>query len=464
MLFSSSVFLCFFGMYYLIHLLLPHNSFRYFLIIIGSTIFYAYWNPIYVWVPYVLMFIAFIGAFWVNAAEEQRNKKFRTIVSIIFLILPLVLFKYLNFIYTSVLGFEGKLTSISLPLGISFITFSLIAYLVDVYKNRYPVEKSFSNFAMYTLFFPHLIAGPILRPRELVPQLHRIGDKIRKNLLIYGTALFTFGLLKKLVFADQIGVAVDAVYQNVSGDFTGWDYLVAIYGFSVQIYCDFSGYTDMALGIALFFGIKLPHNFARPYLATSVIDFWRRWHITLSTWLRDYVYIPLGGSKKGFNKQLQNILITMALGGLWHGASWTFIIWGVCHGVAISINHIIRKHASFNWIERVPKFFRILFIFHIITFLWILFRASDITTAWQIMKGPFVGGFHLAADFFTNNAFLVALILLFFILCRWDDYRYVYLLMKKRKRDFFWPILIFIWLVAIVLGMDSSAKFVYFDF
>ena len=264
-------------------------------------------------------------------------------VTIVTLFVPLVFFKYTDFLYRDVVGplfgIHDKILDLPLPLGVSFVTFTLTAYVVDIYRGTFQDRVSATTLTGYVLFFPHLIAGPILRPIELIPQLRRPRSALSAHFYA-GLAIFTVGLVKKLVFADQIAAVVDAAYKaDVLSAPQAW---LAIYGFSMQIYCDFSGYTDMAIGLALVIGIRLPNNFLRPYGAFSLIDFWRRWHITLSFWLRDYLYIPLGGNRDGRLRTYVNMIITMTLGGLWHGASWTFVIWGVLHGVGVAFVHLCR--------------------------------------------------------------------------------------------------------------------------
>ncbi len=325
MLFSSPVFFLFFAVYFIFHVTLPVR-YRAWLIIAGSTVFYAWWKVEFVWLPYLLMGIAFWGVRWMEQTAVPSARKRRATISIAAMFLPLLFFKYTNFIYQDVLGplfgFRGKLFTLSLPLGISFVTFTLTAYIVDIYRGKFNARHKASTLLQYVLFFPHLIAGPILRPAELIPQLEHPRSG-RKSPYTAAFAIFTLGLVKKLIFADQIGDAVDTIYRT-AGTSDGPTALLALYGFSAQIYCDFSGYTDMAIGLALAIGVRLPNNFARPYVASSLIDFWRRWHITLSLWLRDYLYIPLGGNRGGKVEELRNIMITMILGGLWHGANWTF--------------------------------------------------------------------------------------------------------------------------------------------
>ena len=364
MLFSSPVFFIFFVVYFAVHLLIP-GRWRLYLIIGGSTIFYAWWKLEYVWIPYLLMALAYFGVLWMMRAKEEGGRRVRVIVTIALLFTPLVIFKYTNFFYNDVFGEltgGGKLLDLSLPLGISFVTFTLTAYIVDIYRSKFTTQTRPLTLLGYVLFFPHLIAGPILRPIELIPQLEH--PRRRRSLLpTAAVAVFTIGLVKKLVLADPIGGLVDAVYAH-AGVPSAPEALLAIYGFAMQIYCDFSGYTDMAIGLAMLLEIRLPNNFAQPYCAESIIHFWRRWHMTLSFWLRDYLYIPLGGNRDGKLGEIRNIIITMALGGLWHGASWNFVIWGLLHGTAVSVVHAAKKMLQWTWLDRMPRWVGVLLTFH----------------------------------------------------------------------------------------------------
>ena len=343
MLFSSPAFFLFFAVYFAFYLIVP-RQYRIYLVIVGSTVFYAWWKIEYVWLPYLLMAIAYGGVHWITKSSEPSSRRFHLAVTIVTLFLPLVIFKYTNFIYSSVIGplfgAHGDILNTSIPLGVSFVTFTLTAYVVDVYRGTFPPGQNASTVLGYVLFFPHLIAGPILRPADLMPQLDH--PRERKSILPKAAiAIFTLGLVKKLVFADQIAGYVDAAYASANP--SGPAALLAIYGFSAQIYCDFSGYTDMAIGIAMLLGVRLPNNFYRPYTALSLIEFWRRWHVTLSFWFRDYLYVPLGGNRIGLLRETRNILATMALAGLWHGANWTFAIWGILHGLGVSVQHVFKR-------------------------------------------------------------------------------------------------------------------------
>ena len=297
MIFSTLEYFIFFFIYFWLYKLLQ-PKFSIYLIITGSLFFYGWWNPILIWVPAVLCTIAYFGAFWIHTSNED-NKKIRLGVTVISLLFPLLVFKYIDFFYNDMfaeLRFLAKRDlQLVLPLGISFITFTMISYVVDVYRKDFPLEKNYLQLAGYTLFFPQLIAGPILRPAQLIPQLVR--SSIKKNpILGLGLFIFTIGLIKKVIFADGISPYVNIVFNDPFGHGL-IEYWVAIFGFALQIYCDFSGYTDMAIGSAMMLGVRLPLNFNRPYSAVSLREFWLKWHITLSRWLRDYLYIPLGGNR-----------------------------------------------------------------------------------------------------------------------------------------------------------------------
>jgi alginate O-acetyltransferase complex protein AlgI len=274
-----------------------------------------------------------------------------------------------------------------LPIGISFFTFQAISYVVDVYRRETPAA-SLGDVAILQAFFPHLVAGPIVRANELLPQLRAPRDP---RAVLAGPALLLIagGFVKKTVVADELARrAVDPVFNDPLGH-SGPEVLLAIYGFAGQIYCDFSGYTDMAIGLALLLGYQLPQNFNRPYLALSLRDFWRRWHMTLSRWLRDYLYIPLGGSRRGRAKTYRNVMITMLLGGLWHGAAWTFVLWGGIHGGALSAERYAR--------ERFPRFAlpawaAWLVTFHVVCVAWVFFRAADLHTAFGVLGGLGLSG------------------------------------------------------------------------
>ena len=464
MLFSSPAFFLFFALYFVAHRLVPAR-YRTYLIICGGAIFYAWWRVEYTWLPFFLTGTAYGGVAWMERAASERSRRRRATTAIVVLFLPLLIYKYTDFVYRDVLGpifgWHGSLLNVPLPLGVSFITFTLCAYLVDIFRRKFSETHSAPTVLAYVLFFPHLIAGPILRPHELIPQLER-PRRAQLRRLAVPIALFTVGLVKKLIFADQIAQAVDALYQHPGG-LSGPSALIAIYGFSAQIYCDFSGYTDMALGLALMLGVRLPNNFFRPYAADSIVDFWRRWHVTLSHWLRDYLYIPLGGSRHGRVREARNVIVTMALGGLWHGANWTFVIWGLFHGIGVALTHTIRR--MLGPARSLPSWLGVLITFHFVTLGWVFFRAPSVHAAADILRSAVLGGGwgHAATDL-AANLFVACLIAVFFVAHRFDDHRRVKLAVRRLRPEILWPMLFALWVMAITISQGSSAKFIYFDF
>jgi alginate O-acetyltransferase complex protein AlgI len=469
LLFSEIPFFVFFLVYLTLHLLLPAR-WRLYLIIVGSTVFYAWWRIEYIWLPYLLTLIAWAGALWIDAAPQISDRRRRLAVTVSTLFAPLVIVKYGHFIvsniFTIVPGLHASAGTSSykfaIPLGISFITFTLTAYVVDTYRSRFPVEKKLQKLLAYVLFFPHLIAGPILRPNELLPQFSHWTRAIDARFTL-GVALFAIGLTKKLVFADVIAVSVDHVFTSSAQQLSGWEYLLAIHGFSMQIYCDFSGYTDMAIGLAYLLRIRLPTNFRQPYAADSIVDFWRRWHITLSFWLRDYLYIPLGGNRNGERRRLLNLMTTMVLGGLWHGAAWTFVIWGALHGAALVIVHLARARLS-QWKIAIPAWLGVLCTFYFVTFAWVYFRAPDLNTANRILLGPFTASWDGFGTFATQYAFELFLLLIFFATHRYDAHSRVRIAARTWNKGILWPVIVVMFALAITVSQGSSAKFIYFEF
>ncbi|MCF8235727.1 MAG: MBOAT family protein [Bacteroidales bacterium] len=287
-------------------------------------------------------------------------------------------------IFNTLTGSGLDASGIILPVGISFFTFQSISYIVDIYRKKIEPLGNFFDFAFYVSFFPQLVAGPIVRASEFIPQIKRKFILSRDEM---GWALFLIlnGLIKKMVISDYISINfVDRVFENPLA-FSGFENLMAVYGYGIQIYCDFSGYTDIAIGVALLLGFRLPPNFKSPYKASSLTEFWHRWHISLSTWLRDYLYISMGGNRKGKFRMYLNVLITMLLGGLWHGASWQFVIWGAIHGMVLMLHKIYLAVMPDMRPNKIARFFGILITFNIVQFAWIFFRAGNMDVATDII-------------------------------------------------------------------------------
>ncbi len=452
MVFSSPAFLLFFLLYILAWTFLD-KRFRLAIIITGSLFFYGYWKWPYIYIPVLLTGIAYVGGRVISAATGCK-KTLLIVSTITALSLPLVLFKYLNFL----LG--RTVVSYSLPLGISFITFTLISYLVDVFKRTYDVEKNFNWLLAYVMFFPQLVAGPILRPSQLLPQLKNIPEPDSET-RIQALTLFTIGLVKKVLIADQLAPYVATVYKHPS-DAGLTDFLVALYGFSAQIYCDFSGYSDMAIGLALFFGIQLPANFNRPYLAKSITDYWRGWHITLTSWFRDYVYRPLCGKEPSPVRQFMSAFFTLILCGIWHGAGWNFILWGAVHGIHVGIYHLMKRY---NHSILLPTSLKIFLMFHVIAAVNMLFHASGLSNAQDVFNAAFHVG---APGIFTVQSlvFPMVIIILFYMTHPFDTLDTLKDIPNRLRKRRLIGGLAMAWILVIILGFTSggSEKFIYFDF
>jgi D-alanyl-lipoteichoic acid acyltransferase DltB (MBOAT superfamily) len=370
------------------------------LLLLSSLFFYGFWSPKFL----VLLILSIIGNFCFGLAISRIDggfsKKTLLFLSVSSNLILIAYFKYLGF-FVEVLNSLAvsilPVPEIVLPLAISFFTFQQIAYLVDVYEGQ-KAEIKFVRYALFVSFFPQLIAGPIVHHYQILPQYsHLHGSREQMRLFNQGITLFALGLSKKILLADTAARYASPIFDGVAGGsavsfFEAW---VGMISYSFQIYFDFSGYSDMAIGLGLMFGFKLPINFLSPYRASSIIDFWKRWHITLSQFLRDYLYIPLGGSRNGDIRKYYNILITMILGGLWHGAGNTFLLWGGLHGMFIIINHLWRR--SFSEVEflkgKLAKAFMVAFTFLLVSIAWVFFRAESVADALTITSSLFgLGG------------------------------------------------------------------------
>jgi alginate O-acetyltransferase complex protein AlgI len=358
MLFCSQKFLIFFLVVFALYWSVPGRRTRVYLLLAASFVFYASWNH---WLAVLIVAsttMDYLIARRLDASARPRERKALLTLSILFNLGVLCYFKYANFFLQSLAdalrsggaSASFPLLSVVLPIGISFYTFEAISYTVDVYRRKIRAERSLAHFMLFILFFPHLIAGPIVRGSDFLPQVRRPKrwNWVRVNV---GVQLFLLGMFKKLAVADRLALLVDPVFAD-PGAYSGPLLWVAALAFAVQVYCDFSGYTDMALGCAHLLGYRLNGNFNLPYLAANIAEFWRRWHITLSSWLRDYLFIPLGGSKGGRWKTCRNLVIVMALGGLWHGAAWPYVAFGVIQGLWLSLHRGFREFArSRPWLD-----------------------------------------------------------------------------------------------------------------
>ena len=385
------------------------------LLLLASYFFYGWWDWRFLLLMIGSTIIDFLIARGIEGASDQRKRKILLITSLVLNFAILGFFKYFNFFLDSTvaaldaLGIHGvprHLLAVILPPGISFYTFQEVAYIVDVSAGRIKASRNFIEYGLFISLFPHLIAGPIQRPSHLLPQVQtrRVFDP---SAFRDGCMLILMGLVRKAVIADNCAHLANAAFSGALGN-DGWATCIGIYAFAWQIYGDFSGYSDIARGSAQLLGFHFMVNFRQPYLACSLQEFWRRWHISLSTWLRDYLYIPLGGSRGGHVKTYRNILITMLLGGLWHGANWTFVVWGAIHGCVLSIERWIsgsRLHvAQSTGVRRLAG--RIL-TFQLVCFSWIFFRAENVSSAFNMLKT--LGHFQWSPDYAAAWLFVIAL-------------------------------------------------------
>lgn len=375
-------------------------------LLIASYLFYAAWNP-----PFVLiLWISTVVDWFVAKAifKEERKNRRRTLlmVSILVNLGFLGFFKYGNFLMENWIWLMSNFNvtwvapdwNIILPVGISFYTFQTMAYSLDIYLKRAKPADSFLDFGLFVTFFPQLVAGPIVRPTQLIPQF-AVPHVATMKQLSWGIALIILGIFQKVVVADGLLAPSSDLIFNAKDSVSFLDAWLGTLAFSGQIFSDFAGYSTTAIGVALTLGFSLPNNFRFPYAAIGFSDFWRRWHISLSSWLRDYLYIPLGGNKKGNIRTYANLMITMLLGGLWHGASWTFVVWGGLHGIYLAIERLLV--VQFSHLEIIKTWgFRIgaaFFTYFLINITWVFFRAQDFTTAWRMISSMFGFAPHNAA-------------------------------------------------------------------
>ncbi|NNN20807.1 MAG: MBOAT family protein [Acidimicrobiales bacterium] len=369
--------------------------------IVASYVFYGWWDWHFIFLLAATTLIAIFGAQVIDRQESPVKRRFAMAISVFLALSLLAWFKYYGFFISNIDNTLHKigapsgiipLLSVTLPVGISFFTFMAVSYLVDVYRQDLPLAKPL-DVACYLSFFPHLVAGPIVRGAELLPQLRITHSPANIDIGRAFWMIFS-GLFKKVVIASAVSSAIVDPVFSTPGSHTSLEVLFAIYGYAVQIWADFSGYTDMAIGIALLLGIKFPQNFDSPYGAASLQDFWRRWNMTLSRWLRDYLYIPLGGNKGSKWKTARNVLITMIVGGLWHGAAWTFVTWGLIHGLGQAVAHLRMSRRQEKGIAPKASTLRSQIIgrvvtFHIVCLAWVFFRANSIGDAFTLLKALF---------------------------------------------------------------------------
>lgn len=395
MIFSSGIFLWLFAAFIVVYLLLQRRTTaRLMFVTLFSYYFYYKSSGTYFFLLAVVTVSDFLLALLMEHTVTRWKRKLWVVVSLCVNLGLLCYFKYTNFLlecWASLTGGSFSMLDIFLPVGISFFTFQSLSYTIDVYRREIKPLTNLLDYAFYVSFFPQLVAGPIVRARDFIPQIRRplfVSDEM----FGHGIFLIMSGLFKKAVISDYISVNfVERIFDNPTL-YSGVENLMGVYGYALQIYCDFSGYSDMAIGIALLLGFHFNINFDSPYKSASVTEFWRRWHISLSSWLRDYLYISLGGNRKGKVRQYVNLIITMFLGGLWHGASWNFVLWGVLHGVALAVHKFWMSLTGRKKGEQshgIRRFFGVVVTFHFVCFCWIFFRNADFATSVDMLRQIF---------------------------------------------------------------------------
>lgn len=494
MIFNSYTFVLFFGLVLLLHYLPLAWKTKKLNLLLASYLFYAAWNPPFV----VLLWLSTVVDYLMARALSREANKFRRkvwlLVSLAVNLGMLGFFKYGGFLLetftslASLLGFSYQAAAgdIILPVGISFYTFVTLSYTLDVYHRKAAPVESFLDFALYVTFFPHLVAGPIVRPKELLPQFET-PQQATKPQFTWGLFLLTLGLFLKVGLADGLlSETADAVF-GVPFPLHPLDAWTGVFAFSAQIFCDFAGYSTCAVGVALCLGFVLPDNFRYPYAAVGFSDFWRRWHITLSTWLRDYLYIPLGGNRAGKGRVYLNLMITMLLGGLWHGANWNFVIWGGLHGLFLVVEKLFRDRLGRKRSPREPvpaglvvsraslvpglslspgaaRFGLALLTFLLVSVTWVFFRAPDFGSALLLLLGMF-GVIPVKIQILTTLAILkVGILTVVMLGCHW--------FMRGKSLSglagrISWPTMAGAWavmLIILLLTQKSSNSFIYFQF
>ncbi len=477
MLFNSVAFAIFLPIVFILYWILPAKS-RWILLLAASYYFYMGWNAKYIVLIFAVTVISYICAIIIEKIHDTRIKKMCILLSAFIILGILFLYKYFNFFFNNLTIIADKFSiklnpyvlKLVLPVGISFYTFQTLSYIIDVYRGEIKAEKHFGYYAAFVSFFPQLVAGPIERASNLLPQIKKEHD-FKYEKASYGAKLMAIGYFKKIVLADTLAQYVDTVFSDVYS-YHGFTLFLTSLFFTVQIYCDFSGYSDIAVGTAKMFGIDLMDNFNSPYFSVSMHDFWRRWHISLSSFFRDYVYIPMGGSRCGKIRNMINLLATFLLSGLWHGASWNYIVWGGLHGglqIFENITHLKSKpHGKWIWCGRV------LATFMAINVTWVFFRTS-INEAFYVIKNMFQGildpGFYFISGLEGMKIDRYSLITIFIFILLLLIYDYISLekdiILTVSRYPLAWRWLfyvIFLLVICIFSRKGVATEFVYFQF
>ena len=475
MLFNSFAFLAFFAVVIPLYFVLAHR-WQNRMLLLASYVFYGSWDYRFLGLLLLSTCVDYACASGLATSEEPRSRKRLLWLSMVSNLGILGFFKYFGFFAQSCadllasFGLHSSLPvlNIVLPVGISFYTFQSMAYTIDVYRRKQVAHRDFVEFALYVAYFPQLVAGPIERSQRLLTQIAKPRN-VNWAMVSSGVQLMLIGFVKKIAIADSIAPYVEGAFSS-PGEHSGVFLLLSLYLFAIQIYCDFSGYSDIARGVSRILGIELMVNFRQPYLARNITEFWRRWHISLSSWLRDYLYIPLGGNRKGTLFTYRNLMLTMLLGGLWHGASWKFIVWGGLHGIYLAVHKLVcggrpavpdgRPQGSGGWLRYLAG---VTITFHLVCLTWIFFRARDFATAWTYLTGIFTNGFYLDFAFrLPISAFYIGLVALIDLSLWWRDRELPF---SENSSPILRGVVYGLMVVLILfVGEPNGTPFIYFQF
>jgi len=435
---------------------------------LASLFYYAYWKPENIFIILGSLFVNYFLAGAISSAEKTRKPLF--LLGLLLNLGALAYYKYTDFFLDSLnsLGADLPLQGIVLPIGISFFTFQQVAYLSDIYTKKHdPTGQGFLHYGLFVCFFPQLVAGPIVHHHEMMPQFAAGGREVHWDCIYRGLIMLSIGLAKKVLIADNLSPIAKYAFDTASVLNTT-DVLFSSVCYSLQLYFDFSGYCDMAIGCAFFFGIELPWNFNSPYKSANIQDFWRRWHITLSRWLRDYLYIPLGGSRSGTGRTLCNLFLTFLLGGLWHGAAWTFVLWGAMHGAALAVHRVWKSTG-----RSLPKLIAWPLTLLFVNVAWVLFRAPDFACVEKFTNGLFAGGRKLSGAL-VDTVIQTSLIpskpvlrIFFVVVCLIALFApNSQTLLKKvpGRRIHFWAVFLLVLSLAFLCIPEKPQEFIYFQF
>ena len=476
MLFNSVEFLLFFVTVTILYYALPQR-WRYVLLLTASCYFYMWFIPVYILILALTIVVDYFAAIWIEKTEGKRRKHY-LIISIISTCAILFVFKYFNFFNTNIanvakaldLNYPYSFLYVILPIGLSLHTFQSLSYVIEVYRGNQKAEKHFGIYALYVMFYPQLVAGPIERPQNLLHQFHE-KHNLDFTLLKSGLRLMLWGYFKKVVIADRLSLYVNEVYNHPL-QYHGFTVILATYFFAFQIYCDFSGYSDIAIGAARVMGFKLMTNFNKPYFSRSVSEFWKRWHISLSTWFRDYLYIPLGGNRVGKWRWYYNLFITFVISGLWHGANWTFIIWGAINGSYL-IFEIITHKQRLNFANQFGRFglhwfyqfCSLIITFNLICLAWVFFRANSLSAAWLELKNmTHIHGSRIGV-ISQNEIFLCFLSVVFLLIAEFFDLKTkAAMRLANSPLPVRWAAYALLLFTILAFGVFSKESFIYFQF